>query len=97
METNNKEFQQLRNISIIALLIISSSYFFLSKEWCVIICIITIIFLYLYSYQMISAIYRKIRNIVEAIFHDSPMEIIDGDLGILYEEIHQLKNRTIAY
>lgn len=97
METNNKQFQQLRYVLYIALFIMIIGYFFLPREFLFICSILVILLLYIQNRSMIVNLYQTIRTIVEAIYHDTPMEILDGDLGILYEEVNLLKRRTIAY
>lgn len=96
METNNREFIYIKYIFIISLIIETLAYFFL-QDYLFYVSIFNLTFSYLLYKSIIKKIYNDIRNTIDYINTNKEQEIKDGDLGILYEEMKQLKKRTLAY
>ena len=69
----------------------------LHKEWIIAIFTIVIITLYYFSESIVRGIYEDIRNTIQYAKNDKEAMIRDGDLGLLYDEMRMLKQRTLAY
>lgn len=98
MKTNNHEFIQLRNLWLITILI--NIVIYITIDYSSVLLVSTIVslsILYLKSYQMIAQLYTDVRNVVGYASQDQKAQIKDGDLGLLYNEMRQLKKRTKAY
>lgn len=98
METNNREFIYLRNKWIIILLVNMIVFYFVDSKFILfIIVLISLTFLYFQSYQIISKLFTDMRNVIAYASQDQEMKIEDGDLGLLYDEMRNLKKRSKAY
>ncbi|WP_028041828.1 sensor histidine kinase [Candidatus Stoquefichus massiliensis] len=97
MKTNNREFIQLRNLWLITILINIVIYITLDNSFLLVSSLVGLSILYLKSYYMLAQLYTDVRNVIGYASQDQKAQIKDGDLGLLYDEMRHLKNRTKAY
>lgn len=98
METNNIEFIKIRNQLRLSLLIYIVVYSCISdRNILFIVGIGCVLLMYVRSFGIISQLYKEMRDVIAYAYEDKQAVIKDGDLGLLYEEMKRLKQRTEAY
>lgn len=98
METNNKEFIKLDKVLIIILGCMLLSFLLIeSKEVIFLISLISISSFYFIAKSILKDFFIDIRSVIKYVSEGKEFIIKDGDLGLMYDEITLLKNRTIAY
>lgn len=98
MKTNNQEFVKLKYCLWMALFVFVVTYLCVdSYHFLFVVGIVMMIFIYIQFYSIVSKLYGDMRDVIAYASSDKDVVIEDGDLGLLYEEIVRLKQRTKAY
>lgn len=103
METNNNDLKKVKSICTIQLLITFLMFYCFMKKFTFyiyilyIILIFSILYFSYFSYIAIKKPYIDIRKIITYIDANKKGLIKDGDIGILYDRITDMKKRTNAY
>ncbi len=97
MEMNNRIFIKLKQVFFVVALVEVILYYFLPHRYFLVISLIMLSLFYYVSKSFIIELYADIRNVIQSIHQKNDYMIQDGDLGLLYDEVKQLQNRTNAY
>lgn len=97
METNNREFGQLKNIFVLFLFICCMIFYFIKNMYLgYMLFIVLIILFYGYFYYVYKRIFKRIRDLIKYI--DGEYDYIeDNDLSIVYNKVKRLKQDNLKY